>query len=169
MLRSIVAASAAVVALSAGAIAQDSTISLGVERADFDGVSLDSVAFRGAHFFNETFGIEGQLNIGVGDDTVRFLGTDVDVSQNWGAGVFAVARTGGEGFNLLGRLGYVHADIEADVAGFSASEDDGALAAGVAAEWYLDGRNGVRLDYTYADYDDSVSIFGISYVRRLGG
>lgn len=169
MFRSFVAASAAVVALSAGAFAQDGTLSAGVERADFDGVELDSAVFRGAYFFNDHFGLEGQLSIGLGDDTIRYLGVDVDVSQNWGAGAFAVARTGGESFNLLGRLGYVHMDVEADAAGYSVSDDDGALAVGVAAEWYLDERNGVRFDYTHADFEDSVSIIGLSYVRRFGG
>ena len=60
-------------------------------------------------------------------------------------------------------------DIEADAAGYSVSDDDGALAVGVAAEWYLDERNGVRFDYTHADFEDSVSIIGLSYVRRFGG
>lgn len=170
MIRSVLAASAALLAVAGAAQAQDTTLSAGWERADFDGIEFDTAVVRGAYFFNENFGIEGQVNIGIGDEEISVLNTPVDVSLDYGFGGFVVGRfASSENFNLLGRLGYIHAEVEADVANITVSEDDGAFAAGIAAEWFLDEANGVRFDYTYADYDDSVSFYGVSYVRRFGG
>jgi len=170
MIRTVLAASAALLAVAASAQAQDVTLSAGWERADFDGIELDTVAFRGDYFFNENFGIEGQLNIGIGDETVDLGFTTTDVSLDYGVGAFGVYRyAASENFNILGRLGYIHAELEAEAAGITVTADDGAFAAGIAAEWYLDANNGVRFDYSYADYDDAVNFYGISYVRRFGG
>ncbi|MBR9825971.1 MAG: porin family protein [Alphaproteobacteria bacterium] len=170
MIRSILSASIAAIAMAGAAQAQDMTFSAGWERADFDGADFDTAVVRGAYFFNENFGVEGQLNIGVGDEEFDLGVTTVDVSMDYGVGAFAVGRiASSENFNLLGRLGYVHAELEADAANITVSEDDGAFAVGVAAEWFFDASNGVRFDYTHADFDDSVSFYGISYVRRFGG
>ncbi len=167
----VLAASAAVAVLATtGAQAQDYTFSGGYERADFDGIELDTIVLRGAYFFNENFGLEGQVNFGVNDETVTIGGVTADVDLDYGFGGFGVYRfQASDNFNILARAGYVHAEVEASASGITVSEDDGAFAAGLAAEWFLDGRNGVRFDYTYADYDNDTSFYGVSYVRRFGG
>ncbi|WP_412546701.1 porin family protein [Maricaulis sp. MIT060901] len=169
MLRTLFAASAALLALSASSSAQEFNFSGGYERFDFETADFDTIVLRGGYFFNENFGVEGQLNFGFDDDTVTIANTPVNVEFNYGVGAFAVARTGTDGFNVFGRVGYYHSEVEANLAGFNASGDDGALAAGVGAEFDFDDRNSIRLDYTYIDYDDSANVLGLTYVRRFGG
>ncbi|WP_300527223.1 porin family protein [Maricaulis sp.] len=170
MIRTAITASLAALTLGAASQAQDFTLSAGYEAADFDAVEFDTAVFRGSYFFNENFGLEGQLGFGLGDETVDVLGNDVNVELDYTFGAYGVYRyAASDSVNLLARAGYVHAEVEADFAGFEASEDDGAFAAGVAAEWFLDDANGVRFDYTWADYDDSTQFYGVSYVRRFGG
>ena len=170
MVRSIVAASLAALSFASVSQAQDYVLSAGYERADFDGVELDTISLRGRYMFNERFGAEGQLNFGLGDESVDFGIATADVSLDYGVGAFAFANLiSNEGLNVFGRLGYIHAEIEADAAGITVSEDDGAFAAGIGAEFFFDDNNGVRFDYTWADYDDSANFYGVSYVRRFGG
>ena len=169
MLRTLLSAGLALAAISSVASAQEFNFSGGYERFDFDEADFDTVVLRGSYFFNENFGVEGQLNFGFDDDTVTFANTPVNVDFNYGIGAFAVARTNTEGFNIFGRLGYYHSEVEASLAGYSAQGDDGALAAGVGAEFEFDDRNAVRFDYTYIDYDDSANVLGLTYVRRFGG
>lgn len=166
----LVASAAAAVFAASGAQAQDFTFSGGYERADFDGIEIDTAVVRGAYFFNENFGVEGQLNIGLNDESVDFGGVVADVEMDYGVGAFGVYRFAtADNFNILARAGYVHAELDASAGGIEVSEDDGAFAFGLAGEWFLDDRNGVRFDYTYADYDEDTSFYGVSYVRRFGG
>ncbi|MDM7985644.1 MAG: porin family protein [Maricaulis sp.] len=170
MVRSIVAASLAALSFASVSQAQDFTFSGGYDRADFDGVEFDTIVLRGRYMFNERFGAEGQLNFGINDESVDLGVVTADVSLDYGVGAFAFANLyTNEGLNLFGRLGYVHAELEADAVGITVSEDDGAFAAGVGAEFFFDDRNGVRFDYTWADYEDSANFYGLSYVRRFGG
>tara|TARA_R110000868_G_scaffold35362_1_gene126901 strand:- start:25980 stop:26504 length:525 start_codon:yes stop_codon:yes gene_type:complete len=174
MMRSIIAASLSALAIGSIAQAQDASYTLGAgyERFSGDGVDLDSVVFRGRYDFNNYFGVEGQANIGVGDDSVTVLATTADVSLEYAVGVFGVVRAfSNENGNMFLRAGYTNSEIDASVAGFSASADSEAWAYGVGGEYLFDGRNGVRLDYTKYDYDEggNSDAYSITYVRRFGG
>jgi outer membrane immunogenic protein len=174
MMRSIIAASLSALAIGSIAQAQDASYTLGAgfERFSGDGVDLDSVVFRGRYDFNNYFGVEGQANIGVGDDSVTVLGTTADVSLEYAVGVFGVVRAfSNENGNVFMRAGYTNSQIDASVAGFSASADSDAWAYGVGGEYLFDGRNGVRFDYTKYDYNGGgeSDAYGVSYVRRFGG
>ncbi|WP_417468548.1 porin family protein [Maricaulis sp.] len=173
MMRSIIAASLSALALGSVAHAQDTSYTLGAgyERFSGDGVDLDSVVFRGRYDFNQYFGVEGQANIGIGDDSVTVLGTPVDVSLDYAVGVFGVVRAfSNENGNVFLRAGYTDSQVDASVPGYSVSADSDAWAYGVGGEYLFDGRNGVRFDYTKFDYDGGdADVFGVSYVRRFGG
>ncbi|WP_417489168.1 porin family protein [Maricaulis sp.] len=174
MMRTIIAASLSALAIGSVAQAQDTSYTLGAgyERFSGDGVDLDSVVLRGRYDFNRYFGVEGQANIGVGDDSVTELGVTADVSLDYAVGVFGVVRPfSNEYGNVFLRAGYTNSQIDASVAGFSGSADSDAWAYGIGGEYLFDSRNGVRLDYTNFDYDGggSSDVYGISYVRRFGG
>lgn len=174
MMRSIIAASLSALAIGSIAQAQDASYTLGAgyERFSGDGVDLDSVVFRGRYDFNKYLGVEGQANIGVGDDRVTELGVTADVSLDYAVGVFGVVRPfSNENGNVFLRAGYTNSQIDASIPGFSASVDSDAWAYGIGGEYLFDGRNGVRLDVTRYEYDDggSSDAFGVSYVRRFGG
>lgn len=175
MYRSLIAASLSVLALTATASAQDApqfTLGAGYERFDLDGVDLDSFVLRGGYDFNQYFGVEGQLNLGLGDDTVDVLGTPVDVELNYAAGVFGVVRPwSNDQASVFLRAGYTVADAEASLPGYNVSDNDNAWAFGAGGEWFFSGNNGVRVDYTRYEFDEGsdADSFGIAYVRRFGG
>lgn len=174
MYRSLIAASLSVLALTATASAQDAprfTLGAGYDRADFDGVDFDTVVLRGGYDFNRYFGVEGQANFGLGDESVTESGVTADVSLNYAAGVFGVVRPwSNETMNVFGRIGYTTTELDASAGGFSIDASDEAWAYGVGGEWFFAGDNGVRVDYTRLDYEDGgdADVFGISYVRRFG-
>ena len=174
MIRTVLVSSLSILALTAGASAQEGQIRLGAgyERADFDGVDFDTVVARGSYDFTRYLGVEGQLNIGLGDESVTVGGVTGDVSLDYIAGVYGVFRPFSfENGSVFLRAGYTTTEAEASAAGLNFSADDQAWAYGVGGEYFFDGRNGIRGDYTRMDYDDGgeADVFGVSYVRRIGG
>ncbi|OLF81395.1 hypothetical protein AWH62_01610 [Maricaulis sp. W15] len=174
MIRTVLVSSLSVLALTAGALAQDGQIRVGggYEAADFDGVDFDTVVVRGSYDFTRYLGVEGQLNIGLGDESVTVGAVTGDVSLDYVAGVFGVVRPfSNENGSVFLRAGYTTTEAEASAAGLNFNADDQAWAYGVGGEYFFDGRNGVRADYTRYDYDDGgeADFYGISYVRRIGG
>ena len=70
MFRKFVCASALMLSVAAGAQAQDSTISAGVGVADFDLAQYTTASVRFGHFFDESWGVEGEAMFGIADDDV---------------------------------------------------------------------------------------------------
>ncbi|WP_300544836.1 porin family protein [Maricaulis sp.] len=175
MYRSLLAASLSALALTAGAPAQDAprfTLGAGYERADFDSAEFDTIVLRGGYDFTRYLGVEGQVNVGIGDDSITEGGVAGDVELDYIAGLFGVVRPwSSDQGNVFLRAGYSTTEAEASVAGLSFEADDDAWAYGVGGEWFFAGDNGVRVDYTRFDYDDGgeSDVFGVSYVRRFGG
>ncbi|WP_323762966.1 porin family protein [Maricaulis sp.] len=174
MFRTVLVSSLSVLALAAGASAQEGQIRLGAgyEAADFDGVDFDTVVVRGSYDFTRYLGVEGQLNIGLGDESLTVGGLTGDVSLDYVAGVFGVVRPwSNEDGSVFLRAGYTTTEADASAAGLNFSASDEAWAYGVGGEYFFDARNGVRADYTRFDYDDGgeADFFGVSYVRRIGG
>tara|TARA_R110002072_G_scaffold90929_3_gene203202 strand:- start:1002 stop:1529 length:528 start_codon:yes stop_codon:yes gene_type:complete len=173
MLRTLLTASVAAAAFTgiASADAGDFRFSGGYTYVDVDDLSFDAASLRAGYDFTDYVGIEGQLDIGLGDETVVVGATNVDVSLDYAFGGYVVGRVPvAENTNLFGRLGYVTAQADASAAGVTFSDDDDGFAYGVGGEWLFDGRNGVRLDYTRIDFDNGgeADTFGVSYVYRFG-
>lgn len=160
-------AAAAGIALLAGASAAsaESYASIGYSQlgAEDSGIDVDfgAVTARVGTNFNPWFGVEGEVAMGVKDDTVA--GVDVELKHE--IGVFAVARAPlGEGFSVLGRVGYADGKVEAG----GTSDSGGSVAYGVGAQYDFDGANGVRLDYTKYDFDGTDGDgWTLSYVRKF--
>ena len=131
-------------------------------------VSLDALTGRVGARFNPYFGAEGELSVGVGEEEV-LPGVDLKLSHDaaiYGVAAFPVA----ENFELFGRLGYGTTEIEASGGGFTASEDGESWNYGVGANYFIDGVNGVRADYTRRDFQDDggeADVWTINYVRRF--
>ena len=175
MTRFILAASLSALALTAGAHAQEGTFKLGAgyDRADFDGLEFDTLAVRGGYDFTNYLGIEGQANIGLGDEQITEGGVTADVNLDYMFGLYGVFRPiQNEQGSLFIRGGYSTAELEASVGGLSDSASENAWTYGVGGEYFFDGVNGVRADYTRFEFEDDggdADVFGVSYVRRFGG
>jgi len=172
MKKTILLSTAAAVLMAGAASAQDTKWNLGAGYTYFDaeGGEIDVLNIRGGYDFTEYFGIEGELLIGLTDEDVVVNGVNASVGMDYGLGVFAKGQYPiNEQVSLFGRLGYVHHELEAGVAGLTASEEDNGFAYGAGFEWAFSGPNAVRVDYTRYDYEDfgEADTFSIGYVRRF--
>jgi len=167
------ALAASLTAFAAPAFAQSLDGSIGYSKVDADGVDLGAITGRLAWNFNNVLGVEGEASIGVDDDTVTVAGvppTNVDVELKHAAAIYGVAGVPvGENGRIFARVGYGTQKIEASVPGFAANGSDESFNYGAGAQYFFDGKNGIRGDYTKHDFDEGgdADVWSVSYVRRF--
>ena len=175
-MRNILLATAALTLIAAPAMAQDPaspiTGSIGYTQLDTDGGDLGAVTGRVGYDFTRNFGVEGEASIGVKDDDITFAGVDGKLEHDWDAAAYGVAKLPiNENLELFGRLGYGTTSATASVAGATASADGESVNYGVGANYFIDGRNGIRADWTRRDFRDDgageADTYGLSFVRRF--
>jgi|TARA_R110002020_G_scaffold83397_2_gene207525 outer membrane immunogenic protein len=155
---------------AAPAFAQDSGFygTVGYGNYSADDADLGAIQLRGGYNFNEFLGAEIEGAIGVADESTTIAGVDVNVELENSYGAYAVGRIPfSEKADVFGRIGYVSTEIKASAAGFSASADDDAAALGIGGDYYFTPNQGVRLGYTYMDYDDSIDVIDVAYVLKF--
>jgi len=145
---------------------------LDFDEDDDDGESLDSdlgaIGGHAGYDFTPYFSIEGEVLVGVQDETLTLQGVspdvddvDVDISLNSIFGVFAKANLPlGEQFNAFARVGYAVADVEGSTdfdGGASASDTAEGVAFGLGATFDFTQQIYVRGDYTRYDFDGAES------------
>lgn len=129
--------------------------------ADTDGASVDLGAIEGhvGYAFNDTFAIEGELGLGVADETYSGGGLSVTVSENYNVGIFGVANLPvTEKLDLFARAGWVQTELEAKASfagtSFTESEAEDGFAFGVGAKFAFTDKIYLRADYTRYDISD---------------
>lgn len=131
-------------------------------------VNLDAVTGRIGARFTPYLGVEGEASLGLGDES---LVPGVDVKLNYDAAVYGVASYPvAQNFEVFGRVGYGTTEIEASGLGSTATVDSESWNYGVGANYFFDGTNGVRADYTRRDFQDdngNADVWTVSYVRRF--
>jgi outer membrane immunogenic protein len=143
-----------------------STFTADVEGED---ATLGAIMGRLGYKTNPFFGVEGELAIGVQDESFDVLGTEVDVSLENSYGVFAVGwlpipLVG----DLFGRVGYADLSVEASALGTSLSESGSGLAYGAGFQLSSIPFTKLRLEYTRYEPDDGeVDSFGISALLQF--
>ena len=176
-MRNILLATAALTLIAAPAMAQSIssphvTGSVGYTVLDGDDASLGAITGRLNARVSPHFGVEGEASFGVKDDEVTVGAATGDLSHEYDVAAYGVATLPiSANFELFGRVGYGTTSIKADVAGFSATEDGESVNYGVGANYFFDGQNGVRADWTRRDFTDDnggeLDTYGLSYVRRF--
>jgi outer membrane immunogenic protein len=180
-----VAAVAAISAVAAPAFAQVNAAtfapvtyegSVGYTGINTNGVDLGAIDIRASANFGKYVGIEGEGAFGVNDQNgnVGNIATKLHLNNEYaGYGVFRWPVLANA--NLFARVGYGHSDIKATASlnGVSASRSAGydSVNYGVGGEYFFDGKNGVRVDYTRFDFqtDDlkDADTWSVGYVRRF--
>jgi hypothetical protein len=167
------AAVAALTGLAAAAPASaqsEVTGSLGWSRTDTGDANLDAVTGR-LRWTSGYFGVEGELSGGVGSDTVNVAGTNVKVKLHDQAAIYGVGKIPmGDNLDLFARVGYGTTKVTGQAFGTGVSGSEESWNYGVGADWYLDGKNGVRADYTRENFKNSVGdadVWSLAYVRRF--
>ena len=176
-MRNVLLATAALTLFAAPAMAQSFndpqwTGSVGYTHLDADDGELGAITGRLGYDFTRNFGIEGEASVGVKDEDVTIAGVDGSLEHEYDAAVYGVAKVPvSENLELFGRVGYGTTSIKADVAGVETSEDGESLNYGAGANYFFDGQNGLRADWTRRDFTDDnggeLDTYGLSYVRRF--
>ncbi len=177
-------AAAAAVALAAAipaagqAQTADTTFqgSLGYSQADVDGLKLGAITGRLGARFGQYVGVEGEAGFGVDDDrlaaaTVGGMPFDVELKSTFAAyavGYLPVSPNA----DLYARLGYGTSRIRGSVggtSGISITDGDESWNYGVGGQYFFDGKNGVRADYTRHEFSrgDDANTWSVGYVRKF--
>ena len=147
--------------------------SLGYSQMEADGTDAELGAVTGRFGAKLTpyFGVEGEGSFGVRDDEVTIGAVTADVEHKYDLAAYGVAFLPvSPNFELFGRLGYGTTEVEASAGGISVTEDGESWNYGVGANYYFDGQNGIRGDWTRRDFTDDggeADVYSVSYIRRF--
>jgi outer membrane immunogenic protein len=147
--------------------------SLGYSHMEVDEVDADLGAITGRFGAKLTpyFGFEGEGSVGVRDDQVTIGGVAVDVEHQYDLAAYGVAFLPvNPNFELFARVGYGTTEVKASAGGVSVTDDGNSWNYGVGANYYFDGQNGIRGDWTRRDFTDDggeADVWSVSYIRRF--
>lgn len=176
----IAAASVAVVGLAIPALAQAQTVAptglygtLGYASTNYSDFNVGSIQGRLGYRFNNWLGAEGELAGGVKDDKrdiapgVSAKGKLTHQEAIYAVGFLPVSPQ----FDLLGRVGYGHTKAKVEAAGLSASDSTDSWNYGAGVQYHIDGKNGIRADYTHESFQRSdgghANVWSVAYSRRF--
>jgi len=120
--------------------------------------------------FGEYLGIEGEVSGGLNNDHVNIGGVTGSAGINDQYAAYAVGYLPVmPNADILARIGYGNTDFHSNVPGGPYHGGDTSFNWGVGGQYFFDSHNGVRADYTRADYDHGpdANIWGVSYVRKF--
>ncbi len=145
--------------------------SLGYANANIDDVNLGAIQGRLGARFGQYLGVEGELAGGVKSDDTNVAGVPVNVKLQHQAAIYGVGYLPlSPQADLFARVGYGNSKIKASAAGASAADDGDSWNYGVGGQYFLDDKNGVRLDYTRHDFKDSstnADVWAVGYTRKF--
>lgn len=176
-MRNIILATAAVTLFAVPAMAQTIQTpsyygTLGYSQLDADDGDLGAVTGRLGAKLHPNFGVEGEASFGVKDDDFSVAGVDGAIEHEYDAAAYAVGFLPiTANFELFGRVGYGTTELKAEAGGVSVTEDGESVNYGAGANYFFDGRNGVRGDWTRRDFTDDnggeVDVYSVNYIRRF--
>lgn len=126
---------------------------LGWSGVDAQNSWTHSITGRIGGRFGRYVGVEGELSAGLSTDHKTVAGNSVGVKQTLAGAAYGVGFLPlGTNFDLLGRVGYGASRFNVEPAGlanYRATEHG--VRYGVGAQYFFDGANGVRADWTRHD------------------
>lgn len=144
---------------------------LGYTQLDHSDGDLGAVTGRVGAKFNPYIGVEGEASIGVRDDDFTVAGVDGQIEHEYDAAAYVVGTLPlTPNFDVFARAGYGTTSIKAELAGFEDQVDGESWNYGLGANYYFDGKNGVRADWTRRDFEDDAGeadVYSVSYVRKF--
>jgi hypothetical protein len=144
---------------------------LGYTHLDADGADLGAITGRMGAKFDRNFGVEGEVSVGVKDDDYDVAGVPVKLEHEYDVAAYAVGFIPvNPNLELFGRVGYGNTELKASAAGISATDDGESVNYGAGANYFVDGRNGIRADWTRRDFTNDggeLDTYSLNYVRRF--
>ncbi|HEV2082446.1 MAG TPA: porin family protein [Brevundimonas sp.] len=153
-------------------VAQPVYGSVAYSHLDADDGDLGAIYGRVGYQFSPNFAIEGEGSFGVKDETFD-LGGGVEgrVEHKYDAAAYAVGILPvSPNFEVFARGGYGTTRLKASAAGLSSTENAESWNYGVGANYYFDGQNGIRADWTRRDFRDDAGeadVWSLGYVRKF--
>ena len=151
--------------------------SIGYTGISSSGADLSAIDLRASAFFGKYVGVEGEGAFGVNDDNASSGNVNAKLHlNNEYAGYGVVRYPVLANANLFARVGYGHSDIKATVSTASASVSNNygvdSVNYGAGGEYFFDGKNGLRVDYTRFDFQGHLGLkdadtWSVGYVRRF--
>ncbi len=168
------AAATAALAAAAPAFAQSTGVygTLGGEDLNSNSANVGAITGRLGYRPIPYLGIEGEVSAGIGSDHLNIGGARASVRVNDQYAGYAVGFLPiGPNFDVLGRIGYGATDLRLRRPGASFSDRLTSWNAGVGAQYFMDGKDGVRADYTRetatGHNDIDANVFSLAYVRKF--
>lgn len=140
--------------------------------------NLEAVQARLGARFHRNFGVEGEVALGTEPNTLRFPSVPpltIKTQLRQEVGVYAVGYLPlTSNAELFARVGYGNTWLKSTVAqapNLAVTKFDAdSINLGVGGQYYLDGKNGVRIDYTRQDFSKGLPTedsWAIAYTRRF--
>ena len=165
-------AAAVALSLPAAALAQSPIYgSLGYANDHVADADAGAVQARLGARLSPYFGAEAELSRGVksGDGQVAGVPVEVEVAHQaavYGVGFLPLSPRA----DLFVRVGYGETKLDVSAAGRSATDRNTSWNYGLGGQYFLDDRNGVRVDYTQHDFMDSpetADVWAVAYTRKF--
>jgi hypothetical protein len=174
------AAAAAVLGIAAPVMAQAQQApqtglygTLGYAGTGYSGADVGAVQGRLGYRFNNWLGAEGELSGGVKSDHMTVAPgvsakTKLDHQEAiYGVGFLPVSPR----LEVLGRVGYGHSKAEVSVPGAKVTEAADSWNYGGGLQYSLDGKNGIRADYTRESFQRTdgghADTWSVAYSRKF--
>ena len=175
-MRNVLLAAAAMSVLAVPAFAQSNPEprgygSLGYTHMEGDTAQTGAVSGRLGVDLNRYLAVETEVGVGVKNKDITVAGVDGQIKHEWDAAGYVVGKYPiGDKLELFARGGYGHTELKQELAGAETKVGGDSWNYGVGANYYLDGVNGVRADWTRRDFRDDrgeADAYSVSYIRRF--
>lgn len=178
MIKTAIAASAVILAaLPVSALAQDELPraygALGYSQMDTEQAKLGAVNVLAGWKLLPYVGVEAEASFGVDDEAfdVSIDGVSGVIEHKYDVAAYAVGILPlGDKVELFARVGYGSTSVEASAPSVLVKGDGESLNYGAGASLFIDGRNGVRADWTRRDFTDNggeADVWAVRYIRRF--
>lgn len=151
--------------------------SLGYTGIAWGGNNLGAVTLRAGAGLGKYVGVEGEGNFGVADATASLGSVSAKTHLNNAyAGYFVAHYPVMPNGNLFARVGFGHIDAQqsvsvAGVGSVTARDGVDSLNYGAGGEYFFDGKNGLRIEYTRydlrTDNAKNADTWSLSFVRKF--
>lgn len=131
---------------------------------EFEGAAITG---RGTVRFHQYFGVEADFSKGL--QTSEISGLEFEMTHNV-AGYVVGYLPLGEGFDLIGRVGYGSSEFKIGDGVVSVSDSFSGVTAGIGGQYFFDEKNGFRMDVTrhqYEELDGGIDSVSLMYVRNF--
>jgi outer membrane immunogenic protein len=185
-MKSLIIATAAIAgfAMAAPAFAQDQAgptltspqgyVNMGYTGTDPNGHAIGEITGRAGLRLGRFWGVEGELGTGVTSDTFTNNGANAKLSEGPEAAAYGVGYLPlmGDKLDLIGRVGYGTELYKLESGGSTRVNTSHSVNYGAGAQYMLTGKDGIRVDYTRRDFQESSApkdddTWTVSYVRKF--